>query len=214
MKKMSKITLTHRRFIEEFQHLAYGIDTQSRSEFYFPLEDGFGFLSAFNFKSAEWEHVMLDLSLQQRCPSYKEMCQVKDMFWDENEITLQVHPPQSEYVNIVEYALHLWRYKNIYPSTEKKLKKKIKSTYEECKKYYQAKKAEILIEDDAGKKLIIFGGNSWPSWEEVCKLKQKYWQAEEAAIQYNISYNIDLNDEHMIILWDATDFELPPKELV
>ena len=54
-----------------------------------------------------WEHV----SIMKKCrklPTWDEMCQIKDMFWDEEEEVVQIHPKKSEYVNIAE-ALHLWR---------------------------------------------------------------------------------------------------------
>ena len=41
------------------------------------------------------------------------MCQVKDLFWEEEEVVVQFHPKKSEYVNMHEGCLHLWR------STEK-----------------------------------------------------------------------------------------------
>lgn len=54
-----------------------------------------------------WEHV--SVSRQDRCPTWSEMCQIKDMFWDGEDCVIQFHPPRSEYVNIHPYCLHLWR---------------------------------------------------------------------------------------------------------
>lgn len=54
-----------------------------------------------------WEHV--SVSTPRRCPNWQEMCFVKDLFWDEEECVMQLHPPQSEYVNNSRYCLHLWR---------------------------------------------------------------------------------------------------------
>lgn len=56
---------------------------------------------------AGWEHV--SVSRQDRCPTWDEMCQVKDLFWDGEDCVLQYHPPRSEYVNNHPYCLHLWR---------------------------------------------------------------------------------------------------------
>lgn len=55
----------------------------------------------------EWEHV--SVSLQDRCPTWDEMCSVKDLFWMENECVLQFHPPKSDYINAMPYCLHLWK---------------------------------------------------------------------------------------------------------
>jgi len=54
-----------------------------------------------------WEHV--SVSFRGRCPSWEEMCIVKDIFWHEDECVVQYHPAKSEYVNNHPYCLHLWR---------------------------------------------------------------------------------------------------------
>lgn len=55
----------------------------------------------------EWEHV--SVSLNNRCATWKEMCFVKDMFWEDEECVIQFHPPKSKYVNIDPYCLHMWK---------------------------------------------------------------------------------------------------------
>lgn len=212
MKNLTSITLEHNLLKEKFMRSLEIRETQ-RSEFYLPIADGIGNVSALNFKNDSWEHVLIDLEAQKRCATYEEMCNLKDIFWDENEIAIQVHPAKSDYINFCKYCLHLWRFRDIYSKTETILHRKIQAVYNEAKKYYHQKKEAVLFDYD-GKKLAIFGGNSWPTWEEVCKFKQMYWELEETAIQFNISCDFDLNPEHMIILWDAADFYLPPKKLV
>lgn len=54
-----------------------------------------------------WEHV--SVSTATRCPTWEEMCLVKDLFWAEDETVLQFHPPRSEYVNNHRHCLHLWK---------------------------------------------------------------------------------------------------------
>ena len=54
-----------------------------------------------------WEHV--SVSRTDRCPTWDEMCQVKDLFWDKDDCVVQYHPPESEYVNNHPNCLHLWR---------------------------------------------------------------------------------------------------------
>jgi hypothetical protein len=60
-----------------------------------------------------WEHVSVSLSSSQRkverCPTWEEMCMVKDMFWDKSETVIQFHPAEDDYVNNHSYCLHLWR---------------------------------------------------------------------------------------------------------
>lgn len=54
-----------------------------------------------------WEHA--SASLPDRCPTWDEMCQVKNWFWDREDCVVQYHPPQSAYVNCHPFCLHLWR---------------------------------------------------------------------------------------------------------
>lgn len=71
-------------------------------------------------RTAEWEHVAV--SLLRSCPSWEEMCEIKDFFWNEEETVIQFHPKKSEYVNICKTCLHLWRPVNVeLPLPPKKL---------------------------------------------------------------------------------------------
>jgi len=54
-----------------------------------------------------WEHV--SASRKDRCPTWDEMCQVKDFFFYPEECVVQFHPPHREYVNNHPFCLHLWR---------------------------------------------------------------------------------------------------------
>ena len=54
-----------------------------------------------------WEHV--SVSIEDRCPSWDDMCFVKSLFWEPEETVLQFHPAKSDYVNIHEFCLHLWK---------------------------------------------------------------------------------------------------------
>lgn len=54
-----------------------------------------------------WEHV--SVSLANRCPTWDEMCRIKNMFWRPDETVIQFHPRQQEYINRHEFVLHLWR---------------------------------------------------------------------------------------------------------
>lgn len=58
----------------------------------------------------EWEHV--SISCRNRCPNWTEMCFVKGLFWDAEEAVMQLHPPQSKWINNHPYCLHLWRPKS------------------------------------------------------------------------------------------------------
>jgi hypothetical protein len=56
-----------------------------------------------------WDHV--SVSRPDRCPTWPEMCLVKDRFFDPDDCVVQFHPPQSMYVNDHPHCLHLWRWR-------------------------------------------------------------------------------------------------------
>ena len=55
----------------------------------------------------DWEHA--SIVVQKRCPTWPELCFVKDFFWQSNECVIQYHPAETSYVNVHNYCLHLWR---------------------------------------------------------------------------------------------------------
>ena len=54
-----------------------------------------------------WEHV--SVSRPTRTPHWREMCFVKSLFWGDDETVLQFHPKKSQYINNMEFCLHLWK---------------------------------------------------------------------------------------------------------
>lgn len=79
--------------------------------------DGYNGCFGFNFRGAPlrvicsdqlgWEHV--SVSHGKRCPTWEEMCFIKDLFFDDEEVVMQLHPRKHEYVNCHPFCLHLWR---------------------------------------------------------------------------------------------------------
>jgi hypothetical protein len=73
----------------------------------------------------EWEHVSVsaralpmpsfyELTTRRpktRVPTWKEMCFVKALCWDPEDVVVQYHPREADYVNIHPSVLHLWRWK-------------------------------------------------------------------------------------------------------
>ncbi len=83
-----------------------------------PQDDGGGFRISFEGRTLNiiashgggWNHV--SVSIENRCPNWKEMCFVKDMFFDEEDCVIQYHPPKSRYKNVHPFCLHLWQPQN------------------------------------------------------------------------------------------------------
>lgn len=57
-----------------------------------------------------WEHVSVSrLDGSYRTPSWEDMCEIKSIFWDDEDTVVQFHPAKSQYVNFMVNCLHLWR---------------------------------------------------------------------------------------------------------
>lgn len=56
-----------------------------------------------------WEHVSVTIQGVARCPSWDQMCFVKETFWGEDDTVVQYHPAKSDYISHHPYCLHLWR---------------------------------------------------------------------------------------------------------
>lgn len=61
--------------------------------------------------SGRWEHVSAHArrGTVTRTPTWEEMCCIKRLFWDAEDVVVQFHPRESEYVNNHPHTLHLWR---------------------------------------------------------------------------------------------------------
>jgi hypothetical protein len=58
-----------------------------------------------------WEHVSVHVKKGEASltPYWEEMCFIKNLFWDDEDVVMQLHPRKSEYVNNHTNTLHLWR---------------------------------------------------------------------------------------------------------
>lgn len=97
-------------------HIALGSTRDSGNNGFFIIPhykiDGYQFNCMIS-DGEGWEHVSITISSRlrkvERCPTWQEMCFIKDIFWAEDELVLQYHPPKSEHVNNHPYCLHLWK---------------------------------------------------------------------------------------------------------
>ena len=56
---------------------------------------------------AGFEHC--SVSMPTRCPSWEQMCVMKELFWKDDEVCMELHPAKKDYVNNHPYCLHIWR---------------------------------------------------------------------------------------------------------
>lgn len=54
-----------------------------------------------------FEH--LSVSTPVRTPTWDEMCKMKEIFWRDDEVCMQLHPKKEDYVNNMKYCLHIWK---------------------------------------------------------------------------------------------------------
>ena len=59
-----------------------------------------------------WEHV--SVSCPSKIPTWDIMCKIKDLFFYDDEVVMQLHPKKEDYVNNHPNCLHMWR-----PTNEK-----------------------------------------------------------------------------------------------
>ncbi len=57
----------------------------------------------------KWQHVSVSIEGETRPPKWDLMCWIKDLFWDDEDVVMQLHPRKSVYINIHSGCLHLWR---------------------------------------------------------------------------------------------------------
>ena len=54
-----------------------------------------------------WDHV--SVSLPNMTPTWAMMCFVKDLFFEKDEVVIQYHPKEADYINHHKHCLHMWR---------------------------------------------------------------------------------------------------------
>lgn len=95
--------------------IPFTFDSQGRPEVASPSHYRFSVIVS---DQGGWDHVSVHISiirstrsgtLEERTPTWQEMCLIKDLFFGPEETVIQIHPPRSRYVNNHEHVLHLWR---------------------------------------------------------------------------------------------------------
>lgn len=90
------------------KYRAGGMPTDDGGAFVIPFEGRELFVIASH--GGGWNHV--SVSFKNRCPNWREMCHIKDLFFGEGSWAVQYHPPKSRNINFHEFCLHLWEPQN------------------------------------------------------------------------------------------------------
>lgn len=54
-----------------------------------------------------FEHLSVSTSV--KTPTWEQMCKMKDIFWKEDEVCMQLHPAKDNYIDNMSYCLHIWK---------------------------------------------------------------------------------------------------------
>lgn len=69
-------------------------------------------LKAVSSDGSGWDHVSVSIADELRCPTWDEMCYVKNLFFRGDEWVMQLHPPRAANINCHPGCLHMWRPNN------------------------------------------------------------------------------------------------------
>ena len=54
-----------------------------------------------------FEH--LSVSTPVKTPTWEQMQKMKEIFWNNDEVCMQLHPKKEDYVDNMPYCLHIWK---------------------------------------------------------------------------------------------------------
>lgn len=100
-------------YLNKYRKTLYGlIGDESNGMFQIPIDNKLFCIIASN--GMGWDHISvtlstLDVNPINRCPKWNEMCIIKEMFFEDDEVVMQLHPKKEDYVNDHPYCLHLWK---------------------------------------------------------------------------------------------------------
>lgn len=64
---------------------------------------------------------------------------------------------------------------------------------------------------------VLFHQDSSPTWEEMCVVKDLFWDSSECVVQFHVPEDVNVNiHSHCLHMWRKVgeEFPLPPREMV
>jgi hypothetical protein len=104
---MKDLTCIEQYRLRDRERLIYGANGDSGNGIFKVFVSGKSFICIAS-NGGGWDHISITRN-NGKLPTWEEMCAIKDIFFDEEEVVVQYHPKKSEYVNIHEGCLHLWK---------------------------------------------------------------------------------------------------------
>lgn len=204
-----------------------GLNPKGNGMFLIPRKGNFrGFYQVIATDGAGWDHISVCLldsnfNFRERTLTWDEMCEIKDIFFKNNETTVEFHPREEDYIDEHPWVLHMWK------STAEAFpipKKLINDRYTSVQKFAfprhnggynvtltespEWKCVNVSLNDNEGKLL-----KRYPKWDEMCEIKDMFFLPEEAAFQV---HSEEESDDYSLDIWKPLkeDFPTPPSILV
>ena len=87
----------------------YGEDERYNGVFRIRLKSSYRWFNVIATNGGGWDHVSVTPYHHTRTPTWDEMCEIKNLFFEPEEECVEFHPKKSEYINLSKHCLHLWR---------------------------------------------------------------------------------------------------------
>jgi hypothetical protein len=104
---MKDLTYIEQYRLRDSERLIFGVNGDSGNGIFKVFVSGKSFICIAS-NGGGWEHISVTRK-SGKIPTWEEMCAIKDIFFNDEEEVVQYHPKKSEYVNIHEGCLHLWK---------------------------------------------------------------------------------------------------------
>lgn len=158
-----------------------------------------------------WRHILVRPNFE-AIPSYEVMSKIASVFFEDNELCMQVIPKRCNYVSNEPYTLHLW---NMISRCNFQIDEAISETKVET----NCKNGVYVRFDSLGNRYIaIISDGYWPSWLELVYIKEEFLGTNVDAVIINRGFEKDIEmfsgSRKIVLIWDATDVDLPDKLLV
>ncbi|MGB0971799.1 MAG: DUF7694 domain-containing protein, partial [Mycobacterium sp.] len=93
------------------------VDKSDDQNAHYLLHVGRDYLSTRVSNGGGWDHVSvtaqkktrIGFASASRCPTWEQMCLVKDVFFHPTETVMQLHVPEQDNISHHNFCLHLWR---------------------------------------------------------------------------------------------------------
>ena len=185
-----------------------------RGNFLIPGDKGVYFVRA--ARMPDWDHLCVFVLEDEngierhRMPTSEELHEIFEVFFEDDEVGIEVYPTTEEYVNIEEFTLHLWRpVESVLPEPPRGCEYVPQELI-----HLEETKMDLLIsvaDSDGwrGYKVQVrqngYEVNRLPNWTEMAEAKARLCGGDAVALQYHS--NGDTTEDNALTFW------VPPKDL-